>query len=118
MIILISKDLFFIPTVKSAAETNNRSLVTTTSLDKPVPIDAPDSVKICIVDLSSVGIAELEDLAESLQKSYPKATYVAFGPHVHVAKLEKASSAGFDHVLSRGQLSNQLTSLIPQWLDF
>jgi hypothetical protein len=35
---------------------------------------------------------------------------IAFGPHVHTARLESARSAGFGTVLSRGQFFSRLQS--------
>ena len=36
---------------------------------------------------------------------------VAFGPHVHTAKLEQARLAGFPRVMSRGQFVSKLAQL-------
>ena len=40
---------------------------------------------------------------------------VAFGPHVHKAKLAAAAAAGFGLVLSRGQFYAQMDELLKQY---
>ncbi len=54
----------------------------------------------------SVIVPQLKALANS-----PRAI-LAFGPHVHVAKLAAAEAAGCDVVLTRGQFDSQMESLL------
>ena len=39
---------------------------------------------------------------------------MAFGPHVHQAKLDAASAAGFDEVVSNGQFNEMLPELFTE----
>lgn len=78
-------------------------------------VSTPDNVSACIVDLSSIKLAELEELASSLRSKLSQSQLVAFGPHVHANRLAAAQEAGFDLVLSRGQFSSQIGALAKSW---
>ncbi|REK09024.1 MAG: hypothetical protein DWQ37_19375 [Planctomycetota bacterium] len=72
--------------------------------------DAPPS--LVIVDLSHPGLdpaALMEQLRPHLAEG---ARTVAFGPHVHKARLAAATAAGFDQVVSRGQFHAEMDSLL------
>lgn len=78
---------------------------------------AQDAVDQCadqdcqlLVDL---GTPELD--VQALAAGLPAeclAKAIAYGPHVHVAKLEEAGKAGFGRVMSRGQFSAQVGPLL------
>jgi len=57
-----------------------------------------------VVDVESSGL-NLAALIASLGEE-PRPRVVAFGPHVHTAKLDAAHEAGCDAVLTRGQISS------------
>ncbi|QDT56120.1 hypothetical protein Pan44_41710 [Caulifigura coniformis] len=57
-----------------------------------------------VVDVESAGL-DLPALVASLGDE-PRARVVAFGPHVHTAKLDAAREAGCDAILTRGQISS------------
>ncbi|MBT5019118.1 hypothetical protein N8553_03215 [bacterium] len=59
-----------------------------------------------IVDLELEGL----DLAKFRESTSCK--LIGFGPHVHVERLAAAQAAGFDYVLSRGQISSGLDQLL------
>jgi CheY-like chemotaxis protein len=58
-----------------------------------------------VIDLETPGV----DIADLVVAIRPQGDLrvVAFGPHVHAARLEAARAAGCDAVLSRGQVSSQ-----------
>lgn len=116
-VLLISKDLFFAPVVKSAADPMGVSVTIGLNHDSKKVLDLPsDAISICIVDLSGIGKGDIELVAKELMQRFPAARLVGFAPHVHVAKLQAASECGFDPVLSRGQVSSLLPKLFAQWL--
>lgn len=116
MFILVSKDLFFVPTVKAATENCDMPFMVALNHDsqKVLDTDAAD-VKVCLVDLSDVSSKALVATADALRERFPSARLAAFAPHVHEAKLAAAAAAGFDPVLSRGQVSSQLPRLLAAW---
>ncbi len=117
MILLITKDLFFVPAIRSAAERQASHLQVALSHDsnKVTELSA-EKVSAWILDLNSLTVGEIEGVVKSLSSSFPAARRVAFGPHVQTARLEAAARAGCEQVLSRGQLSSQIERLIIDWL--
>jgi len=117
LIVLISKDLFFAPVVKSAAEAHELPFTLGLNVDSKNIVDlAAETVVGVIVDLSSVNTESLSDLHASLRTKFVNAKLAAFAPHVHGNKLKSAGEAGFDQVLSRGQLSSGVGSLLQSWI--
>lgn len=115
-VVLISKDLFFAPVVKSAAEPVGAKFTIGLNPDSKNVATLGESVEVCLVDLSSIPSADIIATAELLRTQFPVAHLTAFAPHVHETKLQSAMEAGFDPVLSRGQVSSLLPKLFAQWI--
>lgn len=116
MILLITKDLFFVPTLRSAAQKCGLDLVTALSPDgKQVLAADADSVRVCVLDLSSVTVNQMQEVVSGLRQRFPGARQIAFGPHVQERRLSAAHEAGCDSVLTRGQLSSQIERLLVEW---
>ena len=76
-----------------------------------------EPARLVIVDLSHPGL-DPADLIERLKPLLPaEARTLAFGPHVHKQRLEAASAAGFDEVVSRGQFHAQLAAILKSAAD-
>ena len=118
MILLYSKDLFFVPVVRGAAEARDLPVVLIAGLDDE-KLSALDSERVLAVllDLGAISREELSSLYAGLAQKFPAATLCAFGSHVHAAKLSEARAAGFEPVLSRGQIHGQLPEYLQQWLN-
>lgn len=68
---------------------------------------------LVLIDLGTPGV-DVQELAMGLAKDC-LAKAIAYGPHVHVAKLEAAAKAGFGRVMSRGQFSAQVGPLLQEF---
>lgn len=66
---------------------------------------------IVILDLTAPGVVPGE-LIGQLKALASAPRVIAFGPHVHEAKLAAAAEAGCDAVVARGQFYSQLESLL------
>jgi hypothetical protein len=105
-IIFLSKDIFFWPVVKAAAQEVDSQLVIISKLDDPKLANvASEAVSTCVIDLAAIEVAGLVSLMEGLRAKFAVARIIAFGSHVHEARLACAEQAGCDLVLSRGQFS-------------
>jgi hypothetical protein len=117
MILLITKDLFFVPVLRGPLEKRGGAMVTALSFDSPKVAELNgDDVSVCIIDLSSVAVAQVSTVAAAMRCRFPQTKLVAFGPHVQNARLEAASAAQCDQVLTRGQFSQQIERLLDSWL--
>ena len=69
---------------------------------------------LVIVDLSHPGL-DAPELMNRLRPHFaPDAQTIAFGPHVHKARLLAASEAGFRLVISRGQFHAEMEEILKQ----
>ena len=116
MIVFVTKDLFFIPLLKTAAAKQNCSMLTVPNASS-VRLDelTADEVTACVIDLTSVSLEEIATSAKSLQKRFAPLQLIAFGPHVNEQHLAAAQAAGFDSVLTRGQLNANIDRHMQHW---
>lgn len=109
-IVFLSKDVFFWPVVKAAAQEIDRHLVIISRPDDAkLPAVSNDLVTTCLIDLAAIEVDGLPSLLENFRALFVNARIVAFGSHVHESRLTCAQQAGCDLVLSRGQFSSQPT---------
>jgi hypothetical protein len=105
-VIFLSKDIFFWPVVKAAAQEVDSQLIIISRIDDPKLANvASELVTTCVIDLAAIEVAGLASLMEGLRAKFAGARILAFGSHVHEARLACAEQAGCDLVLTRGQFS-------------
>ncbi len=118
MIVLLSKDLFFVPVVQSAAKRFHQQLLVISHVeDSKLEALEPSEVVAVLVDLSAISAEMLGEAAEHLSSMLPGVILAAFGSHVHTGRLESASACGFNPVLTRGQLNNRLPQIMQEWVE-
>jgi CheY-like chemotaxis protein len=71
---------------------------------------------VALLDLSSPTIEPAVVVARLKSLPNPPKSIIAFGPHVHEAKLAAATAAGCDLVLTRGQFNSQINELLGRLL--
>jgi len=106
-VVLCSTDLMLISSVGGAAEAGGFAFVSVNSLQ--AAIDRASNVgSIVCLDLA----ASFSDPHEFAMIAPPDllARTMAFGPHVHTAKLDAARTAGIRRVMSRGQFVSGLAT--------
>ena len=105
-LLLYSSDLMLISTASHAAHHAGLEFRSLNSLEAATPLLNTPDVLLCL-DLAAPTAPEALAAAASpavLSRA------IAFGPHVHTARLEAARTAGFPTVLSRGQFVSRLQS--------
>jgi hypothetical protein len=110
-VILFSTDLLLTSSVSGAARSAGLDYRTARSASELTGL-SDDSGSIVCCDLNVPGL-NLEALANSLPPRTLKQA-IAFGPHVHAAKLAHATECGFGAVISRGQFVSKLSELLSQ----
>lgn len=105
-VLVLCKDLMFSSQLNGAVQ--RAELVPQTCLGIKTVAESLQKYDIdwVIVDLELEGL----DLAKLRESTTCK--LVGFGPHVHIERLATAQAAGFDYVLSRGQISSGLDQLL------
>lgn len=111
-VVLVASDLMLGSNVSGAAaflELEYRCVGTATdAIEQSVNKDC-----LLLVDLGTPDL-NIQELATGLSKDCLSKA-IAYGPHVHIAKLEAAEKAGFGRVMSRGQFSAQVGPLMQEF---
>ncbi|XZE53802.1 histidine kinase [Planctomycetaceae bacterium SH139] len=107
-LIFLSGDLVFASRVRGACEEAGYDFHFGANLPPPADPQAAQAVPFVVLDLATrSGLTE--KLVADARVHYPNARLIAYAPHVHKGKLQAASEAGFDEVLTRGQFDRWLT---------
>jgi hypothetical protein len=109
-VILLASDLMLSSTVSGCAAQAGRSFCNAGSVADVVAAISEDPAALLLVDLGTPGL-NVASLADSIPGDVLQRA-VAYGPHVHTEKLDAAEKAGFGKVMSRGQFSAQVSTLI------
>lgn len=110
--LLIATDLMAISAADGAAQ---RAGV---ELRSAKPSDAVDQARasqptLIAIDLTA-SIGDVDALVGAFREACPAAKLLAFGPHVHEARLAAARAAGCDAVISRGEFHKRFEALLAE----
>lgn len=110
----LTNDLLFSSRVSSVAQRLERELVMLSSpaaLTEKLSGENVVPPTLVLIDLSLPGL-EVASAVQSLQALAPAPQIIAYGPHVHEARLADAQAAGCDAVLPRGQFDRQVEAIL------
>ena len=109
-LLLLSTDLMATSKVSAAAKLAG-VVMTSISPAKAMADSDLSSTDMIAIDLTAP-ISDISGLVEALREKNPSAKIIAFGPHVHEAKLEAATQAGCDQVMPRGAFHKQIDAIL------
>jgi len=108
----LTKDLFFSSRLGSAAAVCGLELNTVGEETELLTLVKQGGVHLVVLEFGSPDL-DLLSLVPRIRETAPTpVTIIAFGPHVDVAGLSAARQAGCDEVYTRGQLNNQMGSVL------
>lgn len=113
-VLLISNDLMLGSQLRPAANQAGITLAVKPSPAQLLTAEPPAGVKLVIVDLAAPGL-DVTALVGAISAWPARPTVIAFGPHVHKAKLAAARKAGCDQVLSRGEMVSGAGALMARY---
>ena len=103
-VLLFSSDLMLISSAGGAAAAAGFVFRSASSIEDLIAKATPTTV-LCV----DLGFAAVDPLLISEQLlTLTACSGIAFGPHVHTAKLAQAREAGFAKVMSRGQFVSRM----------
>lgn len=108
--VLISNNLLFSSQVSGAASKAGIELRTLGSVADIH--EAATGSSLLLVDLSTPGMRITDLVATVRALETPPAEIIAFGPHVHEARLMAARTASCDAVLSQGAFSSEMNEIL------
>ena len=109
--VLVSTDLMFVSNLEGAAQRTGTSVATVSTIEMLVERLQSHETSLVMLDLTSPGLVPMA-WVEHVRRASPITRIIAFGPHVHAAKLAAAVEAGCDEVLSRGQFDARLDDVL------
>ncbi len=109
--ILLTSDLMTASQAQGAAARAGCPLKTVAGAAALVAEAARQAPTLVIVDLTTPGL-DIQALVPQLTELARRPQILAFGPHVHEARLEAAAAAGCDRVISRGQFHAQAEQIL------
>lgn len=110
-VLLLTADLAISSTVAGAAARCGVSCETAWNAEEAVEKAKAGAPRLVVLDLSTPGIAPAALVPQLRGFSMPEPRIVAFGPHVHEARLSAARDAGCDEVVSRGRFHADLDEM-------
>ena len=113
-IVFLSDDLMFAPRVTGQAQAAGWSVRETTSSTAAIDLIHADSPRLLIVDLETPNLDITQLMLQLPETNRP--SVLAFGPHVHLQRLDSARQAGCELVVSRGRFSSDLAALLHECL--
>lgn len=114
--IFLTTDLMFFSRVASIAGEHEWDLLTLSSHDEALYRASEKPCALFLIDLTTREIDFSELISDLKGLETPPQHFVAFGPHVHTAKLDAAREAGCDEVLTRGQFDANMVEILGKYL--
>ncbi len=113
-ILLLSRDLLVGSQISGSVRRCNADLQVVSDAAQLLAAAEAEPVKLVIIDLATAGF-DIDLVVKQIHALDPQPRIVAFGPHVHRAKLSAARAAGCDCVLSRGEFCAQTDAILEEY---
>lgn len=111
--VILTTDLACLSTVTGTAQLHGYTVAA--AMSTAALLEKAAGSRLVLLDLNSPGVDPAAILPK-LRELKPAPAVVAFGPHVHEAKLAAARAAGCDDVLTRGQFHQRLAEVLGRYL--
>ena len=115
-VLFFTKDLLFSSRVAGVAQSRQIALSVVSDADQLLADTSANQVELVLLDLTTPSCDPKQLVPQLRRLARPPKAVVAFGPHVHEAKLAAAEEAGCDQVLSRGEFNNRMTEVLVKYV--
>lgn len=113
-VLFLSSDLVFSSRLASAGQRVGATVSAVSSLEAAIARIQAEPVKLVILDLAAGSIDPASAVAK-IREAASGLSIVAYGPHVHEAKLEAAKASGCDEVLTRGAFDSRMDQVLTRY---
>jgi DNA-binding NarL/FixJ family response regulator len=110
-VVLLATDLMVVSRVQGAATQAGAAIKVAANESQAVQLCRDANAGLLIIDLATPALS-LEPIQQMTADSTRTTRIVAFGPHVHEDRLERAREAGCDLVVSRGRFFNEVDTIL------
>lgn len=108
-VLLLSNDLMTTSQIEGAVRSAGGEVSVATTVGK-TPDNDQKPIDVVILDLSTT--ADVAATVSQFRERSSPPRIIAFGPHVHAAKLATAKEVGCDAVYTRGQFMPQVAAAL------
>ncbi len=115
-VVFFTKDLLFSSRVTSVATQLSIEMSVLSGADERVERASTVSVKAILLDLGTSGLDPAHLVPQLRKLTPPPNAIIAFGPHVHEAKLAAARDAGCDQMFSHGEFNSRRDEILTDYL--
>ena len=115
-VLFLTKDLLFSSRVAGVAQSRQIGLSVVSEADQLLANTSAKQVELVLLDLTAPSCDPKQLVPQLRRLARPPKAIVAFGPHVHKAKLAAAEEARCDQVLSRGEFNNRMTEVLVKYV--
>ena len=113
---VLTSDVLISSPLMALASARGWSLATLSTVEQLAERLAEVDLRLVLIDLNLPGLEVSRVISLVREGPGSSTVVVAFGPHVHVAKLKAAAAAGCDRVLARGQFIRQMEQIVASYL--
>ena len=115
MVVILTQDLMMSSSVGAVAKAHSLTAKSVSSINKAINLLNEQRASLLLIDLQMPGL-DLAELTAEIAKlpDETRPTSIAYAQHVNVELLEQGQQAGFDMVVTRGQLNRELGDLLTQ----
>jgi len=115
-VLFLTKDLLFSSRVAGVAQSRKIELSVVSEADQLLTHAYANQAELVLLDLTTSSCDPKNLVSQLRRLARPPKAIVAFGPHVHEAKLAAAEEVGCDQVLSRGEFNNRMTEILLRYV--
>lgn len=115
-VVYLTNDLMFSSRVSAAAKSVGVAVRFVTTVEQAVEQASTADVRLVILDMNTAGIAPGEAVPRLRSAGRNPLSIIAYAPHVHTHKLDAATSANCDEVLTQGQFNRQIDQILSRYL--
>ena len=113
--LVLTADMMFLPQLSGAGKVHSIDVQLAMNAAALLEKAAANAGSLVILDLSTPGL-DSRDLVPKLRAlEQPPRAILAYGPHVHEARLAAAAEAGCDEVFTRGQFNAQMSAILQRY---
>jgi CheY-like chemotaxis protein len=114
-VLFLTGDMMFLPQLTGVAKELGHEVQWALSSSALVKKASAETGSLVVLDLSMSGIDCAKLLPELQSLPTPPSAVIAYGPHVHEAKLAAAAESGCDQVFTNGQFRSQMKAILAKY---
>ena len=114
-VLFLTADMMFLPQLSGAGKVHGCDVQLAMNPSALIEKAGAAAVALVILDLGTPGL-DTRDLVPKLRAlEQPPKAIIAYGPHVHEARLAAAAEAGCNEVFTRGQFNAQMSAILQRY---